>query len=158
MNIFTAITLRYGPEFEGLTAENVIRLVNSNVLYDAGALYHYRAGSGGRGTILFRSHHESLFEFSSNKFHSSSQEQDVFPRLTYARRSFDARRLCGSCTAELRGAVVAGGHDLELWHTVDHERRALHSIQRRRDLFKARWVEREHSDLQVLQRMTNRRF
>lgn len=72
-----------------------------------------------------------------------------FPRLTYGKRGFDGRRLCESCAAELRGAIVMGGHDMELWHAVDHERRAMHQQQRRQDVFKARWAERERADRQV---------
>lgn len=72
-----------------------------------------------------------------------------FPRLTYAGYGFDGRRLCETCTQELRGAVIAGGHGMELWHAMDHERRALHQAQRQHDVFKARWAERERGDRQV---------
>lgn len=71
--------------------------------------------------------------------------------LTYAGRGFDSRRMCGPCTEELRGAVISSGHELELWHTVDHERRALLTEQRRGDVFKARWAEHEQQDRQVRQ-------
>lgn len=83
----------------------------------------------------------------------SKKEKDnsstPLPRLTYARRDFDPRRICGSCTEELRGAIISSGHDLELWHTVDHERRALLMGQRQNDIFKAKWAERERGDRQV---------
>lgn len=69
--------------------------------------------------------------------------------LTYAGRVFDRCRMCGACTKELRATIVSSGHDLELWHTVDHERRALLTGQRWKDMFKARWVERERGDRQV---------
>eukprot|EP00903_Cladosiphon_okamuranus_P013821 g12863.t1 len=70
-------------------------------------------------------------------------------RVTYAGRGFDPRRMCGGCTKELRAAIVSSGNDLEVWHTVDHERRALVSDQRRNDMLKARWAERERKDRQV---------
>lgn len=57
--------------------------------------------------------------------------------------------MCGACTEELRGAIVSSGHDLEVWHTVDHERRALLTAQRQNDVLKARWAERERKDRQV---------
>lgn len=69
--------------------------------------------------------------------------------VTYAGRSFDPRRMCGTCTEELRRAIVSSGHDLEIWHAVDHERRALLTGQRQNDLSKARWAERERQDRQV---------
>ena len=69
--------------------------------------------------------------------------------LTYAGTGFDSRRMCSACTEELRGAVISSGHDLELWHTVDHERRALLTAQRRGDVLKARWAEHEQQDRQV---------
>ncbi|CAM9562938.1 unnamed protein product [Sphacelaria rigidula] len=177
---------------------------------DPGAIYEYNAGSRGRGvSILYRSPHETLFEFRndmSSRLSSSSSSginsntksspetrgivlpgertgatsiptrdrQQIhqeptsslevalpsaaavegcsqFPRLTYGKRGFDGRRLCESCAAELRGAIVMGGHDMELWHAVDHERRAMHQQQRRQDVFKARWAERERADRQVSQ-------
>lgn len=136
--------------------------------------------------MLFRSPHESLFEFrdcrgdyASSDSGTSRNEvavsitRDVtasgspsprttvdetsvrapptpsFPRLTYAGHDFDGRRLCNTCTQELRGTVIADGYDMELWHAVDHERRALHQAQRQHDVFKARWAERERGDRQV---------
>lgn len=69
--------------------------------------------------------------------------------LTYAGTGFDSRRMCSACTEELRGAVISSGHDLELWHTVDHERRTLMTAQRRGDVLKARWTEHEQQDRQV---------
>lgn len=79
------------------------------------------------------------------------QQQQVHNtlELTYARRRFDRRRMCGACTEELRGWIVSYNHDLELWHTVDHERRALLTEQRQQDKLKAQWVERERNDRQV---------
>ncbi|CAM9173603.1 unnamed protein product, partial [Hapterophycus canaliculatus] len=68
--------------------------------------------------------------------------------VTYAGKGFDPRRMCGACTQELRRAIISSGHDLEMWHTVDHERRALLETQRRNDLRKARWSERERKDRQ----------
>ncbi|CAM9128819.1 unnamed protein product [Ectocarpus fasciculatus] len=76
------------------------------------------------------------------------QEQLQF-EVTYAGVDFDPRRVCAGCTEELRAAIVSSGHDLELWHTVDHERRALLTGQRRADVLKAQWAERERKDRQV---------
>lgn len=69
--------------------------------------------------------------------------------VTYAGVDFDPRRVCAGCTEELRAAIVSSGHDLELWHTVDHERRALLTGKRRADVLKAQWAERERKDRQV---------
>lgn len=70
-------------------------------------------------------------------------------RVTYAGKGFDPRRMCGGCTEELRAAIVSSGHDLEVWHTVDHERRALVTAQRQHDVLKSRWAERERKERQV---------
>lgn len=67
----------------------------------------------------------------------------------YAGRAYDPRRLCWSCTAELRGAIIFHGHDIELWHTVDDERRELMELQRRNDLLKAQWARQEREERQV---------
>lgn len=67
----------------------------------------------------------------------------------YAGRAYDPRRLCWSCTAELRGAIIFYGHDLELWHKVDDERRELMELQRRNDLLKAQWARHEREERQV---------
>eukprot|EP00904_Undaria_pinnatifida_P012820 jgi/Undpi1/8669/HiC_scaffold_25.g11134.m1 len=85
---------------------------------------------------------------------STSSDNDSDPRrpqlmLTYAGMGFDSRRMCGPCTVELRRAVISSGHDLELWHTVDHERRGLLTGQRRGDVFKAQWAEHEQQERQV---------
>lgn len=69
--------------------------------------------------------------------------------MTYAGKGFDPRRMCGGCTEELRAAILSSGHDLEVWHTVDHERRALVTKQRQNDVLKARWAERERKDRQA---------
>lgn len=87
---------------------------------------------------------------------STSSDNDSDPRrpqlmLTYAGMGFDSRRMCGPCTVELRRAVISSGHDLELWHTVDHERRGLLTGQRRGDVFKAQWAEHEQQERQVTQ-------
>lgn len=76
-------------------------------------------------------------------------QQQLRLRVTYAGKGFDPRRMCGGCTEELRAAIVSSGHDLEVWHTVDHERRALTTAQRQNDVLKARWAERERKDRQV---------
>ena len=75
--------------------------------------------------------------------------------LTYAGKEFDSRRMCDCCTEELRGAVISSGHDMELWHTVDHERRALLTEQRRGDVLKAQWAEHEQRDRQVTGRRSD---
>lgn len=77
------------------------------------------------------------------------QQQQLNFRVTYARKGFDPRRMCGGCTQELRAAIVSSGHDLEVWHTVDHERRALVTAQRQNDVLKARWAERERTERQA---------
>lgn len=71
--------------------------------------------------------------------------------VMYAGKSFDPRRMCGGCTEELRAAIVSSGHDLEVWHTLDHERRALVTAQRQNDVLKARWAQRERKERQVRQ-------
>lgn len=129
----------------------------------AALLYDYHPRSR-RGTVLFRSPQESLFDFSivHRTEIPGSHATDVIPdermslseghsemKITYAHRSFDPRRLCESCTEELRAAIITHGHDRELWHTVDHERRALLTAQRQGDLWKARWLERNQQDRQV---------
>ncbi|CAM9130207.1 unnamed protein product [Ectocarpus sp. 4 AP-2014] len=80
---------------------------------------------------------------------SGQREQQLQFVVTYAGVGFDPRRVCAGCTEELRAATISSGHDLELWHTVDHERRALLTGQRRADVLKARWAERERKDRQV---------
>lgn len=67
----------------------------------------------------------------------------------YAGRAYDPRRLCWSCTAELRGAIIFHGHDLELWHKVDDERRELMELHRRNDMLKAQWARQEREERQV---------
>lgn len=83
----------------------------------------------------------------SEEYCGASDDQHL--GVTYAGIAFDPRRMCGTCTQELRRAIVSSGLDLELWHTVDHERRALLEGQRRNDLRKAQWSERERKDRQV---------
>lgn len=80
---------------------------------------------------------------------SGQRQQQLQFVVTFAGVGFDPRRVCAGCTEELRAAIVSSGHYLELWHTVDHERRALLTGQRRVDVLKARWAERERKDRQV---------
>ncbi|CAM9548813.1 unnamed protein product, partial [Pylaiella littoralis] len=128
---------------------------------DAGGLYDYSAkGRGGRPDT-YASPHDSLFELTPQTQQQQQQQQQeenlckrdtqqqLQLKVTYAGKDFDTRRMCGVCTEELRGAIVSSGHDVELWHTVDHERRALVTAQRQNDVFKARWAERERKDRQV---------
>ncbi|CAM9637882.1 unnamed protein product [Ascophyllum nodosum] len=75
--------------------------------------------------------------------------RSTLPTPTYAGREFDPCRLCKACTNEWRSAIIFRGHDLELWHAVDDERRALLELQRRNDIFKAEWAKREWRDRQV---------
>ena len=75
--------------------------------------------------------------------------RSTLPTPTYAGREFDPCRLCQACTNEWRSAIIFRGHDLELWHAVDDERRALLELQRRNDIFKAEWAKREWRDRQV---------
>lgn len=82
----------------------------------------------------------------NNDSHGPNQSRLV---LAYAGTGFDSHRMCGTCTEELRGAIISSGHDLELWHTVDHQRRALLTGQRRGDVLKAQWAEHEQQDRQV---------
>lgn len=143
-----------------------------------GALHDHHTGSH-KHEVIYRSSLDNLFEFNGKRrvlLYPRSGERNrttdgdkrvitagiatnsdqvmlsqdhAVPKVTYALRAFDPRRLCGACTQELREAIVMHGHDLELWHTVDHERRALMTIQRQGDLFKARWAEQERLDRQV---------
>lgn len=79
----------------------------------------------------------------------AQQQQQQQVRVTFAGKGFDPRRMCRRCTEELRAAIVSSGHDLEVWHTLDHERRALVTAQRQNDVTKARWAERERKERQV---------
>lgn len=78
-----------------------------------------------------------------------NMQQEEGMVISYAGKGFDPRRMCTACTKELRGAIISSGHGLELWHTVDHERRALLMGQRQHDLLKARWAARERGERQV---------
>ncbi|CBN75311.1 C2H2 zinc finger protein [Ectocarpus siliculosus] len=143
---------------------------------DAGSLYDYRVKGSGGGPDTYSSAHESLFEFKQQRHQHLQQDESPWEtggtaggagaaegtkplggaqKTRYvedrAGTASGAGDLASSPAKECldRSAIISSGHDLELWHTVDHERRALLTGQRRADVLKARWAERERKDRQV---------